>query len=157
MLLRVCVVCDLWCVCCVVSFVSSSHNCHYHHHTTTPPPLKALSPTPLSLQFHKYDSKADLWSVGSILYELLVGRPPFTGANHVQLLRAIERSDARIPPALDATLTRTCAEAWCLVDSAHSNPQCATLTILVSIPTTHTHVRVVRRSFNPCTQRRAEH
>lgn len=57
-------------------------------------------------QFHKYDSKADLWSVGAILYELVVGKPPFTGANHVQLLRAIERSEARIPPALEASLTR---------------------------------------------------
>lgn len=35
---------------------------------------------PEILQFHKYDAKADLWSVGTILFELLVGRPPYNGA-----------------------------------------------------------------------------
>ena len=28
---------------------------------------------PEILQFHKYDAKADLWSVGTILFELFVG------------------------------------------------------------------------------------
>jgi serine/threonine protein kinase len=28
---------------------------------------------PEILQFHKYDAKADLWSVGTILFELLMG------------------------------------------------------------------------------------
>ena len=31
---------------------------------------------PEILQFHKYDAKADLWSVGTILYELVVGAAP---------------------------------------------------------------------------------
>ena len=52
---------------------------------------------PEILGYQKYDAKADLWSVGTILYELLVGRPPFTGMNPMQLLRNIERSDAKIP------------------------------------------------------------
>ena len=30
---------------------------------------------PEILQFHKYDAKADLWSVGTILFELVVGMP----------------------------------------------------------------------------------
>ncbi len=39
---------------------------------------------PEILQFHKYNAKADLWSVGTILFELVVGEHPidslaFTG------------------------------------------------------------------------------
>ena len=52
---------------------------------------------PEILRFQKYDAKADLWSVGAVLYELLVGRTPYTGANHVQLLRNIEKQDVQIP------------------------------------------------------------
>lgn len=60
------------------------------------------------LQFKRYDSKADLWSVGTILYELLVGRPPYNGANHVHLLRNIERSEARLPDNVAAQLSPEC-------------------------------------------------
>ncbi|WIA08763.1 hypothetical protein OEZ85_008186 [Tetradesmus obliquus] len=63
---------------------------------------------PEILQFHKYDAKADLWSIGTILYELLVGKPPFTGANHMQLLRNIERGEARLPEAVGARLSPAC-------------------------------------------------
>jgi serine/threonine-protein kinase ULK/ATG1 len=52
--------------------------------------------------------KADLWSVGTILYEILVGRPPFTGMNPMQLLKNIERSDAKIPSKVAANLSRDC-------------------------------------------------
>ena len=40
---------------------------------------------PEILRFQKYDAKADLWSVGTIVFELLTARPPFTGNNHVQV------------------------------------------------------------------------
>lgn len=45
---------------------------------------------PEILQHQKYDSKADLWSVGAILYECFCGSPPFTGPNPMQLLANIE-------------------------------------------------------------------
>jgi len=48
---------------------------------------------PEILRHEPYDAKADLWSVGAILYELLLGRPPFNGANPMQLLANIERSE----------------------------------------------------------------
>ncbi|CAL8462240.1 g1771 [Coccomyxa elongata] len=63
---------------------------------------------PEILQFHKYNAKADLWSVGTILFELVVGKPPFNGANHVALLRNIERQEAVVPAALVKSLSTSC-------------------------------------------------
>ncbi|KAI9919277.1 hypothetical protein PsorP6_017243 [Peronosclerospora sorghi] len=55
---------------------------------------------PEILKFQKYDAKADLWSVGTILFEMVAGRPPYGGANHVQLLANIERQPLRFPLTL---------------------------------------------------------
>ncbi|UZJ52514.1 hypothetical protein CBS101457_001834 [Exobasidium rhododendri] len=51
---------------------------------------------PEILRYEKYDAKADLWSVGAVLYEMCVGKPPFRAANHVELLRRIEKGEDRI-------------------------------------------------------------
>jgi len=45
---------------------------------------------PEILRYEKYDAKADLWSLGTVLYEMIAGRPPFRASNHVDLLRKIE-------------------------------------------------------------------
>ena len=47
---------------------------------------------PEILKYEKYDASADLWSVGAVIYELCVGKPPFRAANHIELLRTIEMS-----------------------------------------------------------------
>ncbi|XP_026444404.1 serine/threonine-protein kinase ATG1c-like isoform X2 [Papaver somniferum] len=47
---------------------------------------------PEIMQFQKYDAKADLWSVGVILYQLVIGKTPFTGNNQIQLLQNIMKS-----------------------------------------------------------------
>ena len=51
---------------------------------------------PEILRYEKYDAKADLWSVGTVLFEMMVGRPPFRATNHVELLRKIEQSEDHI-------------------------------------------------------------
>ena len=65
---------------------------------------------PEILKSHKYDAKADLWSVGTILYELVVGRPPFNGSNHVALLHNIERHEAKIPDQIARILSPACID-----------------------------------------------
>ena len=47
---------------------------------------------PEILSYQKYDSKADLWSVGAVLYEMAVGKPPFRAQNHIELLKKIDHS-----------------------------------------------------------------
>lgn len=51
---------------------------------------------PEILRYEKYDATADLWSVGTVLYEMVVGKPPFRATNHVDLLRRIEKGGDRI-------------------------------------------------------------
>jgi serine/threonine protein kinase len=58
---------------------------------------------PEILRLRKYDAKADLWSVGTILFEMLCGRPPFTGANQIELLKNIETKEYRIPDDMKIT------------------------------------------------------
>ncbi len=38
---------------------------------------------PEIMQGRRYDAKADLWSVGMILYECVVGKTPFRGRSQV--------------------------------------------------------------------------
>ena len=49
---------------------------------------------PEILRYEKYDAKADLWSVGAVLYEMSVGKPPFRAMNHIELLKKIEHTKA---------------------------------------------------------------
>ena len=49
----------------------------------------------------KYGPKIDLWSIGAIMHELLLGSPPFNASNHIQLLRMInESTEIHIPKHL---------------------------------------------------------
>ena len=54
--------------------------------------------------------QADLWSVGVILYELVVGRPPFNGANHIALLQSIQRNEPHIPEQTAAQVSPECID-----------------------------------------------
>ncbi|KAI7899255.1 kinase-like domain-containing protein [Cokeromyces recurvatus] len=51
---------------------------------------------PEILSYKKYDAKADLWSVGAVLYEMVTGRPPFRAQNHIELLKKIQENKDQI-------------------------------------------------------------
>ena len=48
---------------------------------------------PEILRYEKYDARADLWSAGTVLYEMVVGKPPFRAQNHVELLHKINKAN----------------------------------------------------------------
>jgi len=60
------------------------------------------------------DARADVWSLGTVLYEMLVGRPAFEGASMLEILNAIASAELvppshrqpGIPPALDHVIGR---------------------------------------------------
>ncbi|KAH7041038.1 serine/threonine-protein kinase ATG1 [Microdochium trichocladiopsis] len=60
---------------------------------------------PEILRYERYDAKADLWSVGTVLYEMVSGRPPFRASNHVELLRKIENAEDQIKFSRDCQVT----------------------------------------------------
>lgn len=52
-----------------------------------------------------YNQKADSWSVGTILYHMLVGQPPFQDPNVQHLFAAIIADDVNYPAFLSADVT----------------------------------------------------
>mmetsp|Transcript_19842 Transcript_19842/g.36800 ORF Transcript_19842/g.36800 Transcript_19842/m.36800 type:complete len:626 (+) Transcript_19842:1-1878(+) len=55
---------------------------------------------PEVLDGRSYDLHADLWSTGVILYEMIVGKPPFYGGSPRELLRNILKTTFKVPPVL---------------------------------------------------------
>ncbi|PHH60159.1 hypothetical protein CDD81_2077 [Ophiocordyceps australis] len=61
---------------------------------------------PEILRYERYDAKADLWSVGTVMYEMITGRPPFRARNHVELLKKIEDSEGVLRFPRETTVTQ---------------------------------------------------
>ncbi len=57
---------------------------------------------------NSYDNKADLWSAGTVLFEMISGRPPFHGENPIDLLRNIQQKAVRLPP--DLRVSKECVK-----------------------------------------------
>jgi serine/threonine protein kinase len=51
-----------------------------------------------------YDQKADIWSLGTICYELLVGSHPFDSSNYEELTSKIQKGNYKIPNNLQLSI-----------------------------------------------------
>ena len=81
-------------------FPSVQHMCHYVYmyicrRTTLCGTLDYLPPEMIEGTYH--DECVDLWSLGVLCYELLVGKPPFETESNSETYRRITRIDIRYP------------------------------------------------------------
>lgn len=77
--------------------------------------LSYMSPEQARGEGHLVDGRADIFALGIVLYELILGRRPFTGGSSQQLLRNIVRAEPRplrqVDPNVDRELERICMKA----------------------------------------------
>lgn len=74
--------------------------------------------SPEQAQGEEVDAKADIYSVGALLYEMLLGKPPFTGDNAVQLalkhvnedMVPLHTANPHISPALSDVVAKATAK-----------------------------------------------
>ncbi|KAL6940516.1 hypothetical protein ACO0QE_004420 [Hanseniaspora vineae] len=79
---------------------------------------------PEILSYQKYNAKADLWSVGGVLYEMCCGKPPFRANNHMELLKKIKQANDMIsfpPSVLSATESDSDSDSDSFSDSDHGD------------------------------------
>jgi len=63
--------------------------------------LDYLSPEMVKGEPH--DHTVDVWAMGVLLYEMLVGKPPFAGKTHMESLNRISSLDLQIPVSVSGT------------------------------------------------------
>ena len=56
-----------------------------------------LNMAPEIMNGHYYNSKVDIWSLGTMMYELLVGFAPFTGSDPNDLADRVNKGDYGVP------------------------------------------------------------
>jgi len=66
--------------------------------------------SPEILRSEKYSTKSDLWSVGCILFQSLVGHAPFVVRTHYELILKLESDPVVIPPKIAQNLSPDCID-----------------------------------------------
>jgi predicted ATPase/GAF domain-containing protein/tRNA A-37 threonylcarbamoyl transferase component Bud32 len=80
--------------------------------------LRYISPEQTGRVAHPVDHRTDFYSLGATLYELLTGKPPFTGTDPMQLVHAhlarqpvsLHEIDPRIPPVVSDLVMKLLAK-----------------------------------------------
>eukprot|EP00419_Tripos_fusus_P001028 CAMPEP_0172681272 /NCGR_PEP_ID=MMETSP1074-20121228/17333_1 /TAXON_ID=2916 /ORGANISM="Ceratium fusus, Strain PA161109" /LENGTH=578 /DNA_ID=CAMNT_0013499743 /DNA_START=24 /DNA_END=1757 /DNA_ORIENTATION=- len=60
---------------------------------------------PEMIQGRGHNQTLDIWSLGVLLYEMVVGRPPFQSTNHVLLISNILAAELKFPPTVPLGVT----------------------------------------------------
>jgi eukaryotic-like serine/threonine-protein kinase len=60
-----------------------------------------MSPEQADGQVDEIDERSDVWSLGAVLYELLVGRPPFEGVTPFEIIGKVMKEAVQSPRAVD--------------------------------------------------------
>uniref|UniRef100_A0A480TY62 non-specific serine/threonine protein kinase n=1 Tax=Sus scrofa TaxID=9823 RepID=A0A480TY62_PIG len=79
---------------------SAAHSPPTHRRKTMCGTLDYLPPEMIEGRTH--NEKVDLWCIGVLCYELLVGNPPFESASHNETYRRIVKVDLKFPPSVPA-------------------------------------------------------
>lgn len=56
-----------------------------------------LNMAPEILQGFEYNNKCDIWSIGTVFYELLFEKPPYTANHIVELIKNIKENPFKMP------------------------------------------------------------
>ncbi|KAL4497508.1 hypothetical protein ABPG73_020605 [Tetrahymena malaccensis] len=78
-----------------------------------------LNMAPEVLDGQDYNNKADIWSIGTVFYELLFGRPPYTAGNMIDLIKNIRNKPLEIPKKINkiSDVTEDVIRKMLVVDS----------------------------------------
>lgn len=65
-----------------------------------------MAPEQVRGESHRLDGRTDIWAIGVMLYQLLVGRRPFTATNRKELFNEIQTLEPKPPRQIDRSVPR---------------------------------------------------
>lgn len=69
--------------------------------------------------YQPYGKSVDWWAYGVLLYEMLVGQPPFDGEDEEELFAAITEHNVNYPKSLSKEAREICKAVSCVVSQTN--------------------------------------